>query len=345
MNDINQERICVQQILPHHRNELNSYNHPSISNQQRERLQAAFFTKKLWPKGAKIRIAFLGTGNQIPRTSLQALEAGGDTQDQIDPLQKISDKNSVQQMIKKIVRERIKPLVNLDIDFIENPQQANVRISFDPDGGAWSLVGTDALHQKSGATMNLGWFDVPTAMHEFGHMLGMIHEHQNPRGEKIKWNDAAVYKWAKATQGWSEKMTEQNIIDTYDVNSINGSNFDPLSIMLYFFPGSLTTNNKGTHQNLMYSGLDVEWIAKMYPRTDGETPEQFFKSVYDSSLQESIEKSKEEADQLDEGSTPSSYGKIILIVICIILGIAVVAGGFMWWRRNSKGGRYGRYGG
>lgn len=343
--DINQERICVQQVLPKHHQELNSYNHPSISKEHRKRLQAAFFTKKLWPQNSKISIGFLEKGNQIPKTSIQALEAGGDSESQIDPLQKTADKLTVQQAVKKIVKERIQPLVNLQLEFIDDPDQAkhaNIRISFDPDGGAWSLVGTDALHQKTGATMNLGWFDVPTTMHEFGHMLGMIHEHQNPHGQKIKWDDAQVFKWAKSTQGWSEKMTEQNIIDRYDISSINGSDFDPQSIMLYFFPGSLTTNNKGTHQNLELSGLDVEWISKMYPKQGGETPTQFYKNVYDANLQDNIEKSKQLATKMDEGpSSSSSFGKIILFTFCILLGIAVFIGMFMWLRRRPEG-RYGR---
>ena len=59
--DINQERICVQQILPKHLNELNSYDHPSISKEHRKRLQAAFFTKKLWPQNTKITIGFFIT--------------------------------------------------------------------------------------------------------------------------------------------------------------------------------------------------------------------------------------------------------------------------------------------
>jgi hypothetical protein len=340
MNDINQERICVQQILPKHLQELNSYDHPSISKEHRKRLQAAFFTKKLWKQGSKITIGFLDKGNQIPRTTMQALEAGGDTEEQIDPLQKTTEKLPVQQAVKKIVKERIQPLVNLRLEFVDDPTQANIRISFDPDGGAWSLVGTDALHQKKGATMNLGWFDVPTVMHEFGHMLGMIHEHQNPRGDKIKWDESAVFKWAKSTQGWSEKMTEQNIIDRYDISSINGSNFDPQSIMLYFFPGSLTTNNKGTHQNLELSGLDVEWISKMYPTKQGETATQFYKRVYDTSLQDNIEKSKQLATEMEVvGST--SHGNTILIIACVILAILALFGLFMWWRKSSRG-RYGR---
>jgi len=221
--------------------------------------------------------------------------------------------------VQKIVTDRIAPLVNLKFNFVTNPSEAQVRISFEPNGGAWSLVGTDCLQETDGATMNLGWFDVATVMHEFGHTLGMIHEHQNPHDNPILWNEEKVFQWARETQGWSSETTRENIIDTPNYG-INGSQFDPLSIMLYFFPADLTTNNKGTHQNLRLSGLDAEWIAKMYPKTDedpDETADDFYQLTYGESLQDAIEKSETEA-------LGSKNGKINWLLIIIILAFILI---------------------
>lgn len=344
-HDIYETRICVQKLHVHHEKQLHDIHKSDISHDHKQRLRAAFFTKKIWPKNSKIRIGFLGNGKQIPRSSLQDIQEHGSGK--VDPLQTQEDRLSVQQMIRKIVRERIVPLVNLDIDFVDDVNKANVRISFDPDGGAWSLVGTDHLHQKTGATMNLGWFDVATTMHEFGHMLGMIHEHQNPKGEPIKWNDKKVFEWAKATQGWSEQTTETNIIKRYDISSINGSNFDPMSIMLYFFPASLTTNNIGTHQNLRLSGLDVEWITKTYPTDHGNTAEEFYQKVYNESLRSSIEQSEKEASQFGKGSPTINWKTIGIGVLFIIIVLLVVM--VIWWfvvkmkRSGRHQGRFGSY--
>lgn len=341
-NDIREAKICTQKFLLHHQYELNNINRSDLSSQHKQRLRAAFITKKLWPKGSKIRIGFLDTGKQITKTPIEELKANGDSK--IDPLQNEVGQMSVQQMIRKIVRERIQPLVNLDIDFVDDPRQANVRISFDPNGGAWSLVGTDHLNQKSGATMNLGWFDVATTIHEFGHMLGMIHEHQNPKGEKIKWNDSKVFEWAKSTQGWSEKTAEQNIINHYNIDTINGSSFDPESIMLYFFPASLTTNGVGTHQNMRLSGLDVMWIHSMYPSEHKITPQEFYQQIYGESIQSSIEKSRQEATLFNKGFDFNwkSIGIGFLIILMIIIIMSVI-----WWfisklkHSTNKVGRYG----
>lgn len=342
-HDIKETKICTQQILPEHRDELINIHKKNISPEHQERLRAAFFTKKIWPKNSKIRIAFLDTGNQIPRTPTQAMTISSNRK--LDPLQNEVKDMSVQQAIKKIVRERIKPLVNLDIEFVNNPEKANVRISFNPDGGAWSLVGTDHLHKKTGATMNLGWFDVPTVLHEFGHMLGMIHEHQNPRGENIKWNDSKLFKWAKETQGWSEKTTEQNIIDKYNISSINGSNFDPLSIMLYFFPSDLTTNNKGTEQNLGLSGVDVEWISKMYPKDHGISASDFYKKIYNEDISKSLKQSNRESNTYKNSFQQKStfnwkyLGIYILFFITFLLTLYSI---ILIFKNRKSHSRYGR---
>lgn len=244
------------------------------------KFSAAFQISKLWPAESTIRI-YIGNGSDtIGKTPLQVLESNNLP---IDPLQYRIDDMSVSDMIKTIVFQRFQPLVNLTFVFVDQETQSDVRISFDPEGGAWSAVGIDCK-TTVGPTMNLGWFDVPTTIHEFGHVLGMIHEHQSPISNPIQWNLNAVYEWAKQTQGWDKQTTDTNIIDRYDVNSINGSTFDPDSIMLYFYPASLTVNGIGTHQNLRLSLEDMTWINKMYPTQNGITPDDFFNSIYSTSI-------------------------------------------------------------
>jgi hypothetical protein len=202
-----QPKICIQQILPIHQDEFISYDkYPEY----RQKLQAAFFTKKIWPAGSKIKVAFLSSGDSIKRTDMTEISKGKD----LDPLQVEVNSLSIQDAIKKIVKERIQPIVNLDISFVDNPTDANVRISFDPDGGSWSLVGTDHLEEKEKATMNFGWFDVPTTLHEFCHALGMVHEHSNPNGKPINWAVCHVTKYMNSTQGWDAETIKENVIET-----------------------------------------------------------------------------------------------------------------------------------
>ena len=83
---------------------------------------------------------------------------------------------------------------NLRFEF-NNAPDAEIRIAFNPSDGAWSNVGTDCrLVPLNEPTMNLGFMDGGTVAHEFGHAIGLGHEHQNPSGG-LQWNE----EWSFAT--------------------------------------------------------------------------------------------------------------------------------------------------
>lgn len=157
---------------------------------------------------------------------------------------------------------------NLKFAFDDAPD-AEIRVSFDAGDGAWSYVGTDCRSiPLNEATMNLGFMDGGTTAHEFGHAIGLAHEHQNPAGG-IQWNEAVVLReMAKSPNFWDEATTRHNILRKYAADQINGTAFDPKSIMLYFFPADWTLNGIGTAANEVLSELDKQFVAgaRMYPR-------------------------------------------------------------------------------
>ncbi len=157
---------------------------------------------------------------------------------------------------------------NLKFEF-NNAPDAEFRISFDENDGAWSYIGTDCRNiPLNDATMNLGFMDGGTTAHEFGHAIGLAHEHQNPAGG-IQWNEAVVIReTAKSPNYWNEATTRHNILRKYSLDQINGTAFDPDSIMLYFFPADWTLNGIGTKANEVLSEIDKQFIAgaKMYPK-------------------------------------------------------------------------------
>ncbi|MBE0548700.1 MAG: peptidase [Rubrivivax sp.] len=159
-------------------------------------------------------------------------------------------------------------VANLKFDFNDAPD-AEIRIAFDADDGAWSYVGTDGRSiPRNEATMNLGFLDGGTAAHEFGHAIGLAHEHQNPAGG-IQWNEAVVIReMAGSPNFWDEQTTRHNILFRYRADQVNGTNFDPQSIMLYFFPAEWTSNGIGTEANEVLSAMDKQFIAgaRMYPK-------------------------------------------------------------------------------
>lgn len=289
-------KMCATKI----RSDIKQTEGPKITHEPLSssgNVRAAFYREKLWQKGTEITISFVGDPSKI-----KISQTTDSTQ---DPLQSQIKNMNFKDAIKKIVNDRIQPLVNLKFVFVnDNTPSALIRIDFDPNKGSWSLLGTDCKYKKNVPTMNFAWFDVGTVLHEFGHALGMIHEHQNPRNRKIQWDKEKVYAWAKKTQGWSKEDTDDNILNAYNIDHINGSDFDPLSVMLYFFPGSLTIDNKGTQQNLRFSGTDVLWISKMYPSETAIPPEIYYKDAYKENLTDAVEKSKNLAISL---RNPSSF--------------------------------------
>ena len=78
-----------------------------------------------------------------------------------------------------------------NVSFIKvDDQAATIRITFNPTLGAWSRLGTYAYKTKlDEATMNIGPITTDPEcspmergyiLHEFGHALGLFHEHQSP---------------------------------------------------------------------------------------------------------------------------------------------------------------------
>jgi hypothetical protein len=197
-----------------------------------KKMRAAFLKSKVWPANTTIKIAFLSApSSRVKRTKLWMLKKEVDINGvslPLDPLQETIDDLPIIDAVIKIVQERIQPCVNLKLKFYDddnnliNPNVADIRIDFDSTNGAWSLLGTECLQErdKTKATMNLGWFDVPTTIHEFCHALAMIHEHQNPKGNKINWNIKRVHEWANKTQGWDAETTNLNIIERYKMDEI-----------------------------------------------------------------------------------------------------------------------------
>lgn len=223
-------KMCFDRILP------KDLNRPQRTHMVGGRLRAISLIGKQWMNGSTLRIRFMdGTAAQ-------------------------------QDMVRDIAPQWTQH-ANLDFEFTNHPR-AEIRVTFDANDGAWSYVGTDnsniPLHA---ATLNLGWQDQGVILHEFGHMIGLSHEHQNPAGG-IQWNEAQVIADLGGPPNfWDEAMVRRNVLNKYRADQVNGTDFDPDSVMLYAFPDNWTTNMGGTSENPDLSDLDKDFVASalMYP--------------------------------------------------------------------------------
>lgn len=139
------------------------------------------------------------------------------------------------------------PHVNLTFKFVEDPG-ADIRIvvSGQAKDGNWSAIGNDALRISPGEpTMMLGTdYKSPDfthiVLHEFGHALGLKHEHQHPDAG-LDWNLPVVYREYR-NLGYSNETIYLDVLKKLDRAEVRLTPYDRQSIMHYAFPAYITWN-------------------------------------------------------------------------------------------------------
>jgi hypothetical protein len=186
-------KVCIDRVLPADRMRFQS------TVRRGGTVRAIIPIGKLWMNGSTLRVHFLG--GTIAQQAKAKQQAQWWTQ-----------------------------FANLKFEF-NNAPDAEIRVTFDSSDGAWSYVGTDNQGiPLSQPTMNLGFLDGGTAAHEFGHAIGLAHEHQNPAGG-IEWNEAKVLQdLSGPPNNWTPAMIRHNVLNKYRVDQVKGTKFDPDSI-------------------------------------------------------------------------------------------------------------------
>ena len=176
--------------------------------------------------------------------------------------------------VAAVAREWTGPqMANVGLKFVDNGD-ADVRVAFQQGDGSWSYLGTMCQQiSASEPTMNYGWLTPDSdedelrrvVLHEFGHALGLIHEHQNPN-RPIAWNRAAVIAdLSRPPNSWGPATIEHNIFKRYDPGKVSSTPVDASSIMMYPIPASWTTDGFSAGFNGELSQTDKKFIRDAYP--------------------------------------------------------------------------------
>lgn len=173
-------------------------------------------------------------------------------------------------IVKKGINEWA-PHANLHFVFVKG-NDGDIRISKDTTGlGSWSMVGTEARNRDaSEPTMYIN-FERPeearaNVLHEFGHALGLLHEHQHPQ-RTLAFDKAATHAHFK-DRNFARHEVEDQILSTLDPDDIITSDYDKHSIMHYYTPESLLVNGEEIPFPLDLSDGDVQFMKTLYPRDD-----------------------------------------------------------------------------
>jgi len=164
---------------------------------------------------------------------------------------------------------------NLELTRAVSTKSSDIRISFDEVGGSWSMIGTDARDVAvDQPTMNLGWATEATpendfasvVLHEFGHAIGLLHEHNHPELE-LRWKKDVVYAdLGGPPNNWSREDIDFNVFLQYPLNRIVASDKpDLVSIMIYTIPSRWLSDQKAITPSDHLSKGDVTFIRQLYP--------------------------------------------------------------------------------
>ncbi|MDR0605759.1 MAG: hypothetical protein LBG80_15810 [Bacteroidales bacterium] len=154
---------------------------------------------------------------------------------------------------------------------------ADVKIGFDMDTRyiSWATIGTDC-RLVSQNTPSVNFVDMEYNLEEdyetfqgdvlraFGHILGLGFEHSNPESTIVFKPNAQSYFEDYYGLSASEAL---ELLELYDTEQTNYTEYDPLSIMVLGIPSTIVTKKSmAVVANTELSDSDKELIATLYPK-------------------------------------------------------------------------------
>ncbi|MCB9167784.1 MAG: hypothetical protein H6595_09955 [Flavobacteriales bacterium] len=251
-------RICSQRFDRDHDTLFLSIEHHAVQD-----------TARVMVKGRAIRSMAIGPGDQH---SIFLVGLNGTEWNSRFLTVQFLDGDSVTQRRVRETAGKWEQVCGIRFKFDQASPLPDIRISF-KEQGSWSYVGKDS--RKHCPSMNLGWLRPGTdqaeydrvVLHEFGHAMGFIHEHQSPNAQHaVHWNRKAVVRYYRDTLGWPEQDIEDFVFRRYRKAETNVlSEFDPLSIMIYAISPYHTTDGYGVAWNTKLSADDITLARALYP--------------------------------------------------------------------------------
>lgn len=173
------------------------------------------------------------------------------------------------------------PYINLKFEFIEMDEQdifasderlGDIRVDFQHslDNSGSSRLGTDALtgaHDLPSMTLGTNFaspYFESTVIHEFGHALGLHHEHQHPDAG-IPWDREKTYIHMAYNHNFSRAEVDANVFPLERSALRTYTPYDRQSVMHYHVLNELTVGDWHQPANLHISEGDIAAVRRIYP--------------------------------------------------------------------------------
>ncbi len=194
-------------------------------------------------------------------------------------------------------------------------RDSQIRISYNQPG-YWSQLGQNSVVYTAqeepsmnldGMDSNAGALNNPeiegVILHEFGHALGLLHEHQSPAatcGNEFNWEYITNYLKGEPNN-WDDETIKFNLAP-FAGEDLMLTDFDSKSVMLYFFPTEYYLAGQNStcyipHSNDSISETDRVTVEYMYPSdpsariTNFEQSKAQFMAIWDKAKAEGKTKS------------------------------------------------------
>jgi hypothetical protein len=301
-------------------------NYHLLNNEEFFHTRAVFQNNSIWPPNSNIKVTFVLDDSECGITI---------------------DTDGWEDWVQTVIEQNLAPLVDINWTWGVSPSDANLTITYKPCSGSFTsgvgyLGSVDTMHNIQFG--NLDWNKEhdcalgtcppcstntgAVVMHEFGHLMGMVHEQHSPDRPFTFNNQAAQKYFGGPPNNWTDQQIYNQVLAKYNWSQYNGSSYDPKSIMQYLIPCDIFIKGPALNCNVGYSKLDKYWLRKKYkyrgkevdPDTSPETPSY----VLCSGLKIDPKPSGDFGTENKTIKTFLSNNYIYLIIIAVILIVIII---------------------
>lgn len=175
-----------------------------------------------------------------------------------------------QKQVFEQVAKDIESLTNLTFTYPPSGPY-KIRVSFVP-GRSWAYIGTDnnGVPQTT-PSMQIGFRDgnsyYPVILHELGHSVSLLHEHQNPNEPFIFDEPVVIARLSGPPNYWNLATIRFNVLDLWARENVIATNRDDKSIMMYNLPAEFFVNKIGVTGGKVLSPQDKLFLGTLYPKS------------------------------------------------------------------------------
>ena len=237
--------------------------------------------------------------------------------------------------IKAYVSDSVPPM-GIKLQFVDERKGAHVRVGFDEIGN-WSYIGNRALTiREIDNTMNIQTVDRRTVVHEFGHMLGLHHEHLN-RNRNFEYDeDKTIQYYAMPPNYWSEGQTRDNVLNIPDGDH---GPYDDKSVMHYTICAKTLKTQNGNDcssctdcygSKCPCHGIWSWDLSETFNADDVEILQKYYPVLEEEEEKEEEEEEKEKEEEEEEKIHPPSPQLDKMIIWSVVLGSVALSLGSMF---------------